>query len=258
MGNTESKPHWVLDKDVTQCTQCSVEFGIFTRRHHCRSCGKIFCDPCTSYKAYVPGHDYKKGTKQRVCSDCNKLPRQDEKEVKEEKIEEKKEIEEIEEIDDRDSIYESDTSPPFRRTTEQRAQSLQSTDDTNGESKPDKQKKKKGEKNKQNFPPKTEDPVPTIKNNIPEKDDKKDSDELNEGEIIQHIEIKEETNLFQQNKSEEGIFENFEVKGVPAQEKDDQESIPEPTKELNEDKEENKIQESRDYEEKDEQEENKA
>jgi hypothetical protein len=26
---------------------CLKSFGVFTRRHHCRTCGRIFCDDCT-------------------------------------------------------------------------------------------------------------------------------------------------------------------------------------------------------------------
>ncbi|PPQ82510.1 hypothetical protein CVT26_012928 [Gymnopilus dilepis] len=28
--------------------QCSTSFGIFERQHHCRKCGKIFCNKCSS------------------------------------------------------------------------------------------------------------------------------------------------------------------------------------------------------------------
>jgi hypothetical protein len=38
---------WQSDKDVSECTCCKTEFGTFTRRHHCRMCGRVFCDECT-------------------------------------------------------------------------------------------------------------------------------------------------------------------------------------------------------------------
>ncbi|KAL2313671.1 FYVE-type zinc finger-containing protein C9B6.03 [Schizosaccharomyces pombe] len=40
-----SKDHWKPDSDVSVCSfpSCSVRFGLFDRRHHCRRCGDIFC-----------------------------------------------------------------------------------------------------------------------------------------------------------------------------------------------------------------------
>ena len=39
---------WVKDDAVTECYQCSVNFSLFNRRHHCRGCGRIFCNNCSS------------------------------------------------------------------------------------------------------------------------------------------------------------------------------------------------------------------
>jgi hypothetical protein len=35
------------DASASECTfpQCHLKFNLFHRRHHCRKCGKIFCDP---------------------------------------------------------------------------------------------------------------------------------------------------------------------------------------------------------------------
>ena len=41
--------HWVEDDAVTKCYQCGVDFGFFTRKHHCRNCGRIFCYNCSNY-----------------------------------------------------------------------------------------------------------------------------------------------------------------------------------------------------------------
>jgi len=38
---------WQADNEVIQCPCCKKEFGFFTRRHHCRICGRVFCDECT-------------------------------------------------------------------------------------------------------------------------------------------------------------------------------------------------------------------
>lgn len=40
---------WQSDKDVSQCMNCHKGFSFFLRRHHCRCCGNIFCDDCTSH-----------------------------------------------------------------------------------------------------------------------------------------------------------------------------------------------------------------
>ncbi|GAA5826559.1 hypothetical protein JCM10212_006303, partial [Sporobolomyces blumeae] len=34
---------WQEDKEVTKCSICSAPFGLTTRRHHCRLCGRVIC-----------------------------------------------------------------------------------------------------------------------------------------------------------------------------------------------------------------------
>mmetsp|Transcript_104850 Transcript_104850/g.296578 ORF Transcript_104850/g.296578 Transcript_104850/m.296578 type:complete len:483 (+) Transcript_104850:97-1545(+) len=79
MGNTNcSKPgreNWVKDECVTNCGMCLAEFGLATRRHHCRACGNIFCAQCCGEKTpYTPGSrrgeaNYTEKPK-RVCKAC--------------------------------------------------------------------------------------------------------------------------------------------------------------------------------------------
>jgi hypothetical protein len=58
---------WVNDKYVEKCHNCNKTFGLFIRKHHCRSCGKIFCDNCSK----------KRYQNERVCNTCfDKLSRQ--------------------------------------------------------------------------------------------------------------------------------------------------------------------------------------
>jgi lipid-binding SYLF domain-containing protein len=45
---------WQDDLATPTCFKCNQEFGIFLHRHHCRKCGKLFCDKCTSNKMIVP------------------------------------------------------------------------------------------------------------------------------------------------------------------------------------------------------------
>jgi hypothetical protein len=42
------RPEWAPDSAAICCTRCSVTFSLYTRRHHCRLCGKIFCADCSS------------------------------------------------------------------------------------------------------------------------------------------------------------------------------------------------------------------
>ena len=45
---------WVDDSKVNNCYACETEFSLFTRRHHCRYCGKIFCHICSSKNIHIP------------------------------------------------------------------------------------------------------------------------------------------------------------------------------------------------------------
>jgi len=85
---------WKDDKDIFNCKLCKSTFGTFNRKHHCRSCGDIFCYSCsdnwidlcdelkikrteskdkTSYylnslMSYVPSYQ---NNKKRVCNVCH-------------------------------------------------------------------------------------------------------------------------------------------------------------------------------------------
>ena len=59
---------WVEDKLVHCCSRCSVKFNFFSRKHHCRCCGNIFCDPCASERRIISA--ISRWQAQRVCIDC--------------------------------------------------------------------------------------------------------------------------------------------------------------------------------------------
>jgi hypothetical protein len=42
------RAQWVSDSQVKACTRCQAPFTFVRRRHHCRVCGLIFCNSCTS------------------------------------------------------------------------------------------------------------------------------------------------------------------------------------------------------------------
>jgi len=70
------------NESVTDCRSCKRRFTFLFRKHHCRRCGRIFCDRCSSYRVVLEhndivrdpglpevsnGHD---ATPQRVCEQC--------------------------------------------------------------------------------------------------------------------------------------------------------------------------------------------
>lgn len=46
--------HWVRDDISDKCLACEKNFSFLRRRHHCRSCGGIFCYECSGYSIEIP------------------------------------------------------------------------------------------------------------------------------------------------------------------------------------------------------------
>ncbi|XP_037762002.1 RUN and FYVE domain-containing protein 1 isoform X8 [Chelonia mydas] len=71
--NKALKGHtWLKDDEATHCKQCEKEFSISRRKvvvHHCRNCGDIFCNTCSSNELALPS--YPKPV--RVCDACHTL-----------------------------------------------------------------------------------------------------------------------------------------------------------------------------------------
>jgi hypothetical protein len=61
-------PLWVPDQQALLCSRCDVLFTTFRRRHHCRLCGKVFCDACCNHRTPIPAFGYAKHV--RVCRLC--------------------------------------------------------------------------------------------------------------------------------------------------------------------------------------------
>ncbi|KAM4854843.1 lateral signaling target protein 2 homolog isoform 1-T1 [Thomomys bottae] len=61
-------PEWVPDEACGFCTACKAPFSVIRRKHHCRSCGKIFCSRCSSHSAPLPRYGQVKPV--RVCTHC--------------------------------------------------------------------------------------------------------------------------------------------------------------------------------------------
>ena len=63
-GSGVKDPIWEEDDAVTRC-HCGVLFSTFSRKHHCRVCGKVFCAACTSDRI----------DNERSCDPCASLVR---------------------------------------------------------------------------------------------------------------------------------------------------------------------------------------
>ncbi|KAG5830411.1 hypothetical protein ANANG_G00310330 [Anguilla anguilla] len=60
-------PIWIPDLRATMCMICTCEFTLTWRRHHCRACGKVVCQACSTHKHYL---EYLKNQPARVCDHC--------------------------------------------------------------------------------------------------------------------------------------------------------------------------------------------
>ncbi|XP_052342244.1 lateral signaling target protein 2 homolog isoform X2 [Oncorhynchus keta] len=67
-GQFEDPPDWVPDEECDSCITCKAPFTVIRRKHHCRSCGKIFCSRCSSHSAPLPRYGQVKAV--RVCTHC--------------------------------------------------------------------------------------------------------------------------------------------------------------------------------------------
>ncbi len=80
--SVKSKERWISDEERVMCVQCSTAFSFFERRHHCRLCGEVFCNSCTSAVIDFKDNTIKKCgllaswwyslTAYRVCGRCFK------------------------------------------------------------------------------------------------------------------------------------------------------------------------------------------
>ena len=62
------RPTWESDDASETCRGCGSLFSISLRKHHCRSCGTLCCNSCSTSRMPVPYLAY--FDPQRVCDDC--------------------------------------------------------------------------------------------------------------------------------------------------------------------------------------------
>ena len=61
----QQKSNWKANETVKCCEDCQASFHMLRRRHHCRDCGRIFCDNCAPLRK-------EKGV--RLCKACFAAP----------------------------------------------------------------------------------------------------------------------------------------------------------------------------------------
>ncbi|XP_037073784.1 hepatocyte growth factor-regulated tyrosine kinase substrate-like, partial [Pollicipes pollicipes] len=65
MFSAETAPEWA---DGEVCNRCRDAFTTFTRKHHCRACGQVFCGKCSSKTSNIPKFGIERDV--RVCDPC--------------------------------------------------------------------------------------------------------------------------------------------------------------------------------------------
>ncbi|GBC07517.1 hypothetical protein RclHR1_07500002 [Rhizophagus clarus] len=73
---------WENDDDVPECRRCHKKFGLWIRRHHCRRCGQVVCDKCSTARVILPSNqvltdpsqngEASQSSHHRVCDACFK------------------------------------------------------------------------------------------------------------------------------------------------------------------------------------------
>jgi len=62
-------PYWVSNAEITNCAKCELQFDEKLQIHHCRACGRGFCDSCSSHRRPVPERNWGPEAV-RVCDEC--------------------------------------------------------------------------------------------------------------------------------------------------------------------------------------------
>lgn len=64
----DDSPVWIPDSEANKCMVCNkAEFTVLNRKHHCRKCGRVVCNPCSLKRWLLPSQSTKP---QRVCDRC--------------------------------------------------------------------------------------------------------------------------------------------------------------------------------------------
>ena len=72
MADQVAPSYWTPNSDLIACSGCAKPFVEVTeRKHHCRGCGKGFCDKCSTKRKVIPW--WSATDKVRVCDVCCEL-----------------------------------------------------------------------------------------------------------------------------------------------------------------------------------------
>ncbi|KAJ3091738.1 hypothetical protein HK100_007114 [Physocladia obscura] len=69
------RTHWKPDALAVECEGgCGIRFGLVTRRHHCRTCGGVFCGACSHFRIRLDqnAEPHPHGLESRICHQCHK------------------------------------------------------------------------------------------------------------------------------------------------------------------------------------------
>jgi hypothetical protein len=67
---------WVMNDQSKKCMRCCSSFGVFKWKHHCRKCGYLVCNGCSSKRTLVP--ELKEVHGSRTCTSCACSSKQEE------------------------------------------------------------------------------------------------------------------------------------------------------------------------------------
>jgi len=69
VDDSEARPTlWVPDHAASSCMGCHTQFWFGRRKHHCRSCGRLFCSECSEQAIPIPAEQLYQPV--RVCDQC--------------------------------------------------------------------------------------------------------------------------------------------------------------------------------------------
>jgi hypothetical protein len=60
---------WEPNREAAHCRKCVKSFGLTRLRHHCRSCGRNFCNDCASFYVRLPSSEMCPGRPSYVTQD---------------------------------------------------------------------------------------------------------------------------------------------------------------------------------------------
>eukprot|EP00933_Yihiella_yeosuensis_P004236 TRINITY_DN108611_c0_g1_i1.p1 TRINITY_DN108611_c0_g1~~TRINITY_DN108611_c0_g1_i1.p1 ORF type:complete len:251 (-),score=31.06 TRINITY_DN108611_c0_g1_i1:172-885(-) len=69
-GPSAGRPVWTKDEDAPRCQLCKSDFNLFTRRHHCRKCGRCICGSCSPPESMRPLPEFGYTEPCRQCKVC--------------------------------------------------------------------------------------------------------------------------------------------------------------------------------------------